>query len=409
MAVLTKGTTVLNCCFHHLFEISGPGEFRLDIPKQTLMIPGPTNIDPRVLEVMSKRTISHVSQAFATIFKECQDYTRELMMTKNEMFIVAGSGTLAMEVGVVNLIEPGDRVLCVCNGHFGERFVDIVSRHGAIPERIEVPWGKAVDPTMVRERLEKTAFKALTVVHVDTSTASFNPIKEIGEVAKDFDTHYVVDTVCSLGGMEVRVDDWNVDICLSASQKALAAPPGLAIVSASPKAMETHEKRKTPVSSYYGDFKNWIAKMRDATKYFATLPVHTIYAYHEAMRIILEEGLDARFRRHATMADAFRTAMRNLGLKLIADDSCAANTLTAVYYPEGITDDEFRGAIYKKHGIVIAGGLGSTKGKAFRVGHMGNINRAEINATAGAIRDALAEMGYKAAEAGKPVSVYSGR
>ncbi len=366
------------------------------MPKDSiLMIPGPTNIHPRVYEAMSKTIISHVSQPFAVLLRQCLEYTQELMGTDDQIYLVAGSGTLAMEMGLINVMEPRDKVLTLCNGHFGERFAHIVERHGGVADRLEIPWGKVVDPNMVRERLEGGQYKAVTAVHVDTSTATANRIAEIGDVVKDFDCLYVVDSVCSLGGMDLRVDDWNIDVCISASQKALAAPPGLAIVSASKQAMEVHSKRQSPVSFFYGDFANWLAKMRDAANYFATLPVNTIYAYHEALRIILEEGLEARFGRHASLAGSFRSSMRELGMRLVADEECAANTLTAVFYPPGVDDAAFRKEMAQGHGVVIAEGLGGLKGKAFRVGHMGNVNAQQIERTVQGIKSSLASQGHQ--------------
>jgi len=361
-----------------------------------LMIPGPTKIHPRVYEAMSRPIISHVSQPFAALLRECLAYTQEVMRTGSQIFLVAGSGTLAMEMGISNVIEPGDRVLALCNGHFGERYAQIVTRHGGVVERLEVPWGRAIDPEEVRWRLEETEYRAVTVVHVDTSTAAANDIGRIGEVVKRHDSLYVVDSVCSLGGMEMRVDDWGIDICVSASQKALAAPPGLAIVAASERAMKVHSARRTPVGFFYGDFANWLPKMRDATKYFATLPVNTIYAYREALRIIMEEGLEARFARHRSLASAFRSAMKELGLNLVADDRCAADTLTALFYPPGIDDLALRKHVVERHGVVVSGGLGGLAGRAMRVGHMGNVSAAHIERTVRAIESGLTAQGYRA-------------
>jgi len=212
-------------------------------------------------------------------------------------------------------------------------------------------------------------------------------------VRKNSDALYIVDTVCSLGGMEVRVDDWSIDICASGSQKCIGVPPGLALVAVSQKALEHLEKRKTPVGSWYGSFKNWLPVMRDPTKYFATPPVNMVYALHEALRLLLDEGLENRFRRHRILAEAFRAAMNALNLKIVAERGYEADTVTAVYYPEGIDDNQFRSEM-KNRGIVVASTLGPLKGKGFRVGHMGNVNQNDIAATISAIETTLKHLGY---------------
>ncbi len=357
--------------------------------RELLMIPGPTNVAPSVLRAMCKPTFSHTSPEFATIFKEALNNLKRVFMTDGEVFVVAGSGTLALEMAIANIVEPGDKVLTTISGYFGQYFVEICKAYGAVPRVLEVPYGMAVKPEQVKEALKEGGFKAVTVTHVETSTGVANPIKEIGEVVrKHSDAFYIVDTVCSLGGMEVRVDDWNIDVCVSGSQKCIGAPPGLALVAVSQKALEYLEKRKTPVGSWYGSFKNRLPVMRDPTKYFATPPVNMIYALHEALRLVLDEGLENRFRRHHALAEAFRAAMKALNLKIVAEKEYEANTVTAVYYPDGIDDNKFRGEM-RNRGIVVASTLGPLKGRGFRVGHMGNVNQNDITATISAIETTL--------------------
>jgi len=367
------------------------------------MIPGPTNVDPRVLRAMCKPPLSHTSLEFASIFKEALDNLKKVFMTRDEVFVVAGSGTLALEMAIANIVEPGDKVLNTVSGYFGQYFVEISKVYGAKPRVLEVPWGKPVKPELVKEALKEDDYKAVTVTHVETSTGLVNPIKEIGEVVrKNSNAFYIVDTVCSLGGMEVRVDDWHIDICVSGSQKCLGVPPGLALVAANSRALEHVEKRKASVGSWYGSFKNWLPVMRDPTKYFATPAVNMIYALNEALKLVLEEGLENRFRRHFILAEAFRTAMEALNLKLVAERESAANTVSAIYYPEGVDDNQFRNKM-KEHGIVVAGTLGPLKGKGFRVGHMGNVNQNDIFATIAAIESTLKRLGCKV-EIGKGVA-----
>jgi len=362
--------------------------------RELLMIPGPTNVDPSVLRALNKPTISHTSQEFATIFKQALNNLKEIFMTKGEVFIVAGSGTLALEMAVANIIEPGDKILNAVSGFFGRYFVEMARAHGATPKVLEVPWGKAVKPEQVKEALKEDDYKAVTVTHVETSTGVMNPIKEIGEIVRKYsDAFYIVDTVCSLGGIEIRVDEWNIDVCASGSQKCLGVPPGLALVAVSPNTLEYLEKRKSSIGFWYGDLRNWFPVMRDPTKYFATPPVNMIYALNEALKLILEEGLAKRFKRHHILAEALRAAIHALNLKLVADEEYAADTVTAIYYPEKIEDNKFRNEM-KNHGIIVASTLGPIKGKGFRVGHMGNVSQNDIMSTIAAIEATLRKLGY---------------
>jgi aspartate aminotransferase-like enzyme len=263
-----------------------------------------------------------------------------------------------------------------------------------VVERLNVNWGKVVDAKVIREKLEQDRYKAVILVHVETSTAAANPIKEVGEVVKDFDTLFLLDAVSSLAGMEVRMDDWHIDICVTGSQKALGLPVGLALLAASPKALRVVEQRKTPVSFYYGDLKNWLPAMRDPSKFFATPAVNMIYALHESLQMILQEGLENRFRRHQIIADAVRTSARTLGLGMVVDEAHAANTVTAILYPEGMDDVKFRGIMETKFGVTVGGGLGQLEGRIFRIGHMGYVTRNDIIATMAAVEGTLAELNY---------------
>lgn len=362
--------------------------------RKLLMIPGPTNVDPAVLRALSKPQVSPSSPTFVQIQKEVIENLKKVFMTASDVFTIAGSSTLGMEAAVTNVIEPGDKVLVICNGFFSDRFAAILDRHGVIVERLNVEWGKAVDPQVIKEKLEHDNYKAVTMVHVETSTGATNQIREIGEVVKAFDTLFLIDAVSSLGGMEVRVDDWHIDICVSGSQKALASLIGLALLAVSPKAMQVVEKRKTPVAFYYGDFKNWLPMMRDPSKLFATPAVNLIYALQESLRIVIQEGLENRFRRHQIIADYVRTFIKALGLRLVADETHAADTVTAIYCPSGITDAVFRNTMETKFGVIVGGGLGQLAGRAFRIGHMGCVTANDVTATMAAVEGTLAELNY---------------
>ncbi|MEM3808200.1 MAG: alanine--glyoxylate aminotransferase family protein [Nitrososphaerota archaeon] len=363
--------------------------------RELIMIPGPTNLDPRVLRAMCRQPQSHTSPEFASIFKEALDNLKKIFMTKSEVFAVAGSGTLALEMAIANVIEPGDKVLNCVSGYFGNYFVEISRVFGAVPRVLEVEWGKCIRPEKVKEVLMEDNYKAVTVTHVETSTGVANPIKEIGEVVKKHsDAFYIVDTVSSLGGMEVRVDDWGIDICASGSQKCIGAPPGLALVAVSQRILEYLERRRSSIGTWYGSFKNWLPIMRDPTKYYATPAVNMIYALNESLKLILEEGLENRFKRHYVLAEAFRAAIDALGLKLLAEREAASNTVSAVYYPENIDDNQFRTEM-KKHGIIVAAMLGPLKGKGFRVGHMGNISKSDLFSLLTAIELSLKKLGHE--------------
>ena len=307
---------------------------------------------------------------------------------------LAGSGTLGAEVALSNIIEPGDDVLAVSGGYFGDRLAEIASTLGANVEKFSVDWGSVADPAAVEKKLSSKNYKALLAVHVDTSTGAANPVKELGRVAKSNNVLFLVDAVCSLGGIELDMDAWGIDVCFTGSQKALAVPPGLMIAAFGSAALSAREKRKSRMGTYYGDLNRWAPIIEDPTRYFATHPINMIYALNQSCNQILEEGLPQRFLRHARYAAAFRAAMRGIGLRLLCEEKYAANTLTVTYYPDKMRDVEFRGTINAKFGIEIAGGLGPLKGLTFRVGHMGVVNRQDLLATVGAIEFALFEQGY---------------
>ena len=363
--------------------------------RKLLMIPGPTNVDPTVLRALSKPTLAHTDPLFVETFREALENLRQVFMTNHEVFAIAGSGTLALEIGVANIIEPGDKILNIVTGYFGDYFVKMSKAHGAASKVLEVPWGKCVKPHQVQEALKEDDYKAVTITHVDTSTAAINPIREIGQVVKEnSDAFYIVDTVCSLGGIEVRVDDWHIDACVSGSQKCLGVPPGLALLSVNDKVLNLLDDRKTPVGLWYGDLKNWLPIMKDPSKYFATPAVNMIYALSESLKGILAEGLEPRFKRHHIIAEAFRAAMEALNIKIVADRECAADTLTAAYYPENIEDVAFRNGM-RQLGVVVAATIGPIKGKGFRVGHMGNVNQNDITSTIGGVEATLRHLNYE--------------
>lgn len=365
-----------------------------------LMIPGPIEFEPAVLRAMAVKTPSHVAPQFIEVFGQALEMLREVFLAAEgrQPFVVAGSGTLAMDMAAANLIEPGDHALVVSTGYFGDRFAAICQRYGAQVTQVEAAWGDAPSPEEVEAALRGQTFKLMTVTHVDTSTGVRCDVETLGRLARKHGVLSVVDGVCATAAEEFRQEEWDIDIYFTASQKAIGVPPGLALLVAGPRALEAFETRRTPVGNYYADWANWrpIMEAYEARQgsYFGTPPVNMIYALHESLKGIVAEGMEARFRRHRIVGQAFKAAVEALGLRQVPlRPEIAAHTLTAIYYPEGV-DSSLLGKI-KENGIVVAGGLDpQRKGQYFRVGHMGAVSPSDILATIGAIERALSKSGY---------------
>jgi aspartate aminotransferase-like enzyme len=362
--------------------------------RELLMIPGPTIVSPRVLRALAKPVLSHVSGEFVDGYVEALTLQKKLFGTEGTPFLLAGSGTLGMEAAIANLMERGEKVLCVENGFFGEKWEEIVETHGGVVDRLRYDWGEVVDPKEVKEKLESDNYKLFTVEHVDTSTGIANPIKEIGEATKDNDALYVVDSVCGAGGMPLKMDEWNIDYALTGSQKALGAPPGISNFCLNDRAWEAIEARKTVPSDYYVNLKRWKPIMDSPKGYFATPATGLVMGMLEALRIIDEEGLEARWKRHELYADAFQAGIKGLGFESYPAEGHNAHTLSVPKIPEGVDDAEMRGIMYNKYRVIIAGGLGRLGGETVRVGHMGNDTKNDLVATMAAMEGALAEMGH---------------
>jgi alanine-glyoxylate transaminase/serine-glyoxylate transaminase/serine-pyruvate transaminase len=365
-----------------------------------LMIPGPIEVDADVLGALARPQLGHmdpeVTRAFGRVLALC----REVFLAPDaQPLVVAGSGTLAMELAVANVVEPGARAVVVDTGYFSERMAAILERLGARVERVTAPrLGEVPDLADVERALAAEPAKVLAVTHVDTSTGVRAPVEALARLARAHGALSVVDGVCSVGGEELRQAAWGVDVVLTASQKALGAPPGLALVLFGPRALEAWRARRTRVPSLYLDLGEWLPVMngyeRGAPVYFATPPVNLILALEGSLAKIVAEGMDARFARHARVAAAFRAAWRALSLELLpARDEIAASTLSAVYYPEGV-DAALVGRA-RAEGVAIAGGLHpQARARYFRVGHMGQAGPAEVLAAVGAIERALAAGGH---------------
>jgi len=358
------------------------------------MIPGPTMVSPRVLRILAKPILSHVSGEFVDGFAEALELQKKLFVTEGTPFLLAGSGTLGMEAAISNLVERGEKVLCVENGFFGEKWEEIVEAHGGVVDRIRFEWGEALDLKQIEEKLSSNEYKAFTVEHVDTSTGIANPIDKVGELAKDTDALYIVDSVCGFGGMPVKMDEWNIDYCLTGSQKAVAAPPGVSMFCLNDKAWAAVENRKTPIDDYYANLTRWKPIMDHPRGYFATPATGMVLGMLEALRIIDEEGLEARWRRHEVFSDAFKAGLEALGLDQFPAKGSEAHTLSVPKIPEDVSDPDMRGLMRIKYGVIIAGGLGKLGGKTVRVGHMGNVTNNDLVATMSALEMSLMELGY---------------
>lgn len=364
-----------------------------------LMGPGPVETSPRVLRAMSSETLGHLDPQFLEIMNETMELLRYVFQTKNQLTLpMSGTGSAGMETVMVNLIEPGDKVVVCVKGVFGQRMRDVASRCGAEVISVEAPWGSIIEPGQVKEALEKAGgAKLVAIVHAETSTGVKQPLEEISKIAKEYDALFVVDAVTSLGGVELKVDEWGIDACYSGTQKALSCPPGLSPITFSDRARKALHNRKGKVQSWYLDLtmiQNYWGKERF---YHHTAPINMIYGLREALRIVKEEGLEARFERHKLNSDAFVAGIEAMGLQMVAPKEYRLPTLNAVRIPDGVEDIRVRRFLLDKYGIEIGGGLGDFKGKAWRVGLMGESSRRNyVILLLAALADAMAQQGYKA-------------
>lgn len=368
--------------------------------RDLLMIPGPINSDPGVLRALSEPTAGHTSPEFIARFGEALDWMTRVFEAPNGVpFAVAGSGTLAMDMAVCNMIEPGDRAVALSTGFFSDRMVTILERYGAQVTTLCAEAGQVVALDQVKDVLDKIHPKVFTLTHVDTSTGVAVDVQALAKLARQYDALVIVDGVCSIAGMELQQEQWGIDIALTASQKAMGVPPGLALLVASPRAIQAFRARKTPVANYYADWANWLPIMEAYRgrkgAYFATPPVNLVYALHESLKQILAEGLPARIARHKKMSEAFKVGINAIGLKQVpARPDIAATTMSAIYFPDGV--DAKLIAKIRERNVIVAGGIHpAIRDRYFRVGHMGVVDAADIAATLTAIEGALIASGYR--------------
>ena len=343
------------------------------IRPRLLMGPGPSDVHPRVLEAMSRPTIGHLDGQFLEILNDIRDMLQAVFQTHNPLTLaVSGTGSAGMETCVVNLIEPGEKMLVCIAGVFGMRMQDVAERAGADVTAIEVPWGQVFDPEQVRAAIEAGGpFKLVGIVQAETSTGAAQPIEPISRAVHDAGGMLLVDAVTSLGGMEVDVDGWGIDACYSGTQKCLSCPPGLAPVTFSPAAEQALATRKSKVQSWYLDM-NMVRRYWGSERlYHHTAPINMNYALHEALRIVLEEGLRPRWQRHREQHLALKAELEAMGIRYLADPAHQLPMLNAVAAPDGVDEAAVRKALLAEFDIEIGGGLGAYKGKAWRIGLMG--------------------------------------
>lgn len=368
--------------------------------RDLLMIPGPINFDPGVLRAMSIPTAGHTAPEFVALFGETLEMLKKVFLAPSGApFVIAGSGTLAMDIAASNLTEPGDRALVVSTGYFSDRMATILERYGAQVTVARADVGGIVALERIESELDLVKPKIFTMTHVDTSTGVAVDVRALAELGRKHGALVVVDGVCSIAGMEMQQDAWGVDVALTASQKAIGVPPGLALLVASPRAVDAFKARKKPVANYYADWANWLPVMEAyvarKVAYFGTPPVNLVYALHESLRQILAEGMEVRVARHKKVSDAFKAGITAIGLRQVPTRvEHAATTMTAPYFPDGV-DAKLIGKI-RERGVVVAGGLHpAIREKYFRVGHMGVVSPADISATLSAIEGALIASGFK--------------
>jgi len=373
-----------------------------------LMGPGPSNIHPRVLKAMTTTLVSHFDPYIFEILDEISEMLRMVFETRNEFTIaISGSGSAGMEASLCNVVEPGDEIIVAPVGTFGERMAEMVKRLGGRPMIVKQERGGIIQPDRIEKALEESNAKAVAIVHVETSSCVMQPLERIGEIIRNHGALLIVDAVASLGGAPVKVDEWNIDICYSGTQKCLNAPPGLAPITINKRAWEAIENRRSPIPSFYFDATLLKKYWSEERLYHHTVPVSTAFALYEALRIIEEEGLESRFEKHRLAGEAVRKSLEAMGLELFAQKGYEAPVITSVKIPEGIDDAKFRSIMLNKENIEIGGGLDVLKGKIWRVGHMGYGAEPEfVLPTLAAMEKTLIYMGYHV-EPGTAVAVAS--
>lgn len=359
------------------------------------MLPGPTNVPNRVMRAMLAPIINHRSDDFVELYTDVIDKTQQVFQTKNDIVALSASGTGAVEAGVINLIKKGDKVIIPVNGEFSNRLSQLIAGQGADVIKLETPPGQNATFDQVKEAFDNNKdVKAFYVVHNETSTGTMvNYLDKVSELTSRNDAFYVVDSVSLLGGAPLPVDKWNIDVCMTGAQKAIAAPPGISPISISPKAKKY--MMENPPATMYFNLARYFKYYEESkhTPFTPALPL--LYAYREALTIMLEEGLEAVYNRHKVCSDALYSGLSAIGLTPFAKEEDRSISIVALNYLEGLQDKIFRDTLAKKFKVLVAGGFGDLKGKVFRVGCMGEVSQYHVMRTISAISSTLAMMGYQ--------------
>lgn len=375
------------------------------INRKIVMIPGPTPVVRSIQDQMARETCAFGDSEFVKDYKEVIDGVRNLFQCDGQAFVLAGSGTMVMEMAIANSAKRGDNILVVSHGFFGDRFLDAIKRKGINVDVMQSEWGKVFSAEEIDKKLSEKEYAAVTVTHVDTATGAKADIESIGQMMKKHpNTIYIVDGVAASAGIDERMTDMNIDIILTGSQKAFGVAPGIAILCANQKSLARRKELGETIPEFYVDYEKWLPIMNDPSKYFGTPPINLVWAMKESLRIINEEGIKNRYARHIKNAKAMRSALTALGFKILAEEGHQAETLSNVLYMDGVDDVKFRNLV-QEEGIIVAGGLAAYAGKMFRIGHMGNVDTHDLVSSIAAIERTLYRMGImKKEELGKGVA-----
>jgi alanine-glyoxylate transaminase/serine-glyoxylate transaminase/serine-pyruvate transaminase len=351
---------------------------QLDVPPRLLLGPGPSNAHPRVLQALALPLLGHLDPRFVELMNEIQELLRYAWQTDNRLTIpVSGTGSAAMEASLANTIEPGDTVLVAVNGYFGLRLADMAGRYGARVHCLEKPWGQVFSLDELRQGMEAFRPRVLALVHAETSTGARQPLEGVAELCREHDCLLVVDTVTSLGGLPLFVDAWGIDVAYSGSQKCLSCPPGLAPLTLGPRALARLEQRREKVANWYLDMTQVSRYWGSERTYHHTAPISMNYALREALRLVAEEGLAARWQRHQANARLFWDGLARIGLECHVAEEIRLPSLTTVVVPPAVDSKAVAGRLLREYNIEIAAGLGQLAGKVWRVGLMGFNSRPE--------------------------------
>ena len=369
-------------------------------PQRILLGPGPSSVHPRVLQAMTQPILGHLDPRFFGVMDDVCAMLRQVYRTENPMTVpLSSTGTGAMEAACANILEPGDKIIICRNGFFGDRLADIAQRCHAQTFILDSNWGQPVNIAALADELEKRSpVKAVGIVHAETSTGALTPLPEIVQLSHPHNALVIVDAVTSLGGHNLQMDAWDLDVCYSGTQKCLGAPPGLAPISFGPRAMRALNARQTPVQSFYFNLKDLESYWNQTRAYHHTTPISMTYALRESLRMLMEEGLEPRIHRHARVAAALRAGLAALGIGLMAAEGYRLNPLTTALIPDGIDDAAIRRRLIDDYAIEIGGGLGQGRGKVWRIGLMGeSAKETNVFALLSALERLLPEQGYETA------------